>query len=357
MGFSKKIKDDILVLCARHCSVCNKPAGLNFEVHHIVPSEQGGKDIIENAILLCFNCHADAGHYFAGHPKGLKLSPEELKKHKKRWLQSVEVNQIQVPKDELVQLVFRDKEFDGVFKPVFIKETTIYNDRYLYKRTYELLGKDPMEFINDLKKKYDTFSPFYDPFLNSVETYEEYMDYLNGNHFEFEDIDENKDCQPIVHSAPSIIGSGRNKEINLSNCTLSLKLSNIGNEVLEDYKVYLNFENVVSIDSVNKRDSFFDTHEYNYNIFFNVKKGEIIPDSNILVQKDSVVFDDICFRVKPQTKEVIIEWELLSRGYSTRGSIKLKIDSVIEDDERIKYVENPDEMKEIIRFLPKLEFE
>ena len=82
MGFSNEIKDEILVKSARHCCVCHKAKGLNIEVHHINPRKQGGSDTLKNAIALCFDCHADAGHFFANHPKGSKLSPNELLKHK-----------------------------------------------------------------------------------------------------------------------------------------------------------------------------------------------------------------------------------------------------------------------------------
>lgn len=326
-----------------------------MEIHHIHPKGKGGEDTFENAIPLCFDCHCDAGHYNSKHPKGIKFSPEELRKHKERWFQKVEDNHIQPPKLELVDLNFQNDDFDGVFKPVFVKEVTTYKDRNLYKRISELLGKDPMEFINDLKNKNASFSPYYTSFLNKVETYDDYIDFLNRANYELDDIEKNTDCQPIVHSIPSFIGSG-SKEINLSNCVLSLKLSNIGDKVLEDFKVYLSFSNVINIDSVNKRSTFFDLHKYSYNVLFDRDdKGEFEPNSNILVQKDSVLIDDICFRVKPETKEVIIDWQFLSRGYSTEGSMKLKIESVIKDEENHKFVEKPEEMAEKIRFLPKIE--
>ena len=101
MGFSKNIKEDALVASARHCSVCHKWKGVKLEVHHINPKEQGGLDTAENAIVLCFDCHADAGHYFAKHPKGTKFTPKELKKHKKEWLEIVKKNKIQIPDQDI----------------------------------------------------------------------------------------------------------------------------------------------------------------------------------------------------------------------------------------------------------------
>lgn len=94
MSFSQKIKQEIFVLCARHCCVCRKSKGIKLEVHHIKPKKEGGQDTFENAIALCFDCHADAGHYFAGHPKGSKFSPEELIRHKEEWFEIVKQNKI-----------------------------------------------------------------------------------------------------------------------------------------------------------------------------------------------------------------------------------------------------------------------
>lgn len=105
MGFKKAIKDDALVAAARHCCVCHEYKGLSIEVHHIIPKEQGGKDDFDNAIPLCFECHADAGHYHAQHPKGSKLSPEELRKHRDMWYEIVRSGKAslqQLPYDKII---------------------------------------------------------------------------------------------------------------------------------------------------------------------------------------------------------------------------------------------------------------
>src|SRR5262249_39634655 len=43
-------------------------------------------DTAENAIPLCFDCHAEVHAYNDRHPKGRKFSPEELRGHKDQWL-------------------------------------------------------------------------------------------------------------------------------------------------------------------------------------------------------------------------------------------------------------------------------
>jgi hypothetical protein len=113
MGFTPKIKENILVASARHCCVCHRYKGVKIEIHHIIPKEQGGKDTFKNAIPLCFDCHSDAGHYFAKHPKGTKFSIKELKKHKESWFSIVEKNTIPLKNDNVIHSRYLiTKEFD-----------------------------------------------------------------------------------------------------------------------------------------------------------------------------------------------------------------------------------------------------
>ncbi|CAN7473857.1 HNH endonuclease [Pseudoduganella sp. LjRoot289] len=87
MPFTPAIREDVLVKSHRRCCVCHKFAGLAANVHHINPEAQGGSNSIENAICLCYECHADAGHYNPQHPLGIKYSPEELRKQRDQWWQ------------------------------------------------------------------------------------------------------------------------------------------------------------------------------------------------------------------------------------------------------------------------------
>jgi 5-methylcytosine-specific restriction endonuclease McrA len=86
MPFSKKNKEEILVKTRRSCCICHIFIGRNANVHHIVQEADGGENSIENAIVLCPNCHAEAGHYNPKHPLGNKYSPEELIMHRDKWI-------------------------------------------------------------------------------------------------------------------------------------------------------------------------------------------------------------------------------------------------------------------------------
>ncbi len=359
MGFSQDIKNKILVLSARHCCVCHRYKGVKVEIHHIKPQADGGEDTLENAIALCFDCHADAGHYNPKHPKGLKLSQGELKLQKENWFKIVNENNISTPKPVSVELIINNKNFRGKFNPIFIKEKTKFRERDSFKRIYEIMGKDPMESVNEMKKN-NVMGPMYMPFLNSIKTYDEYIDFLNGDYpkkdfLKTEDENENNDCQPIRYNMPDTFGYLYN-EVNRSNCVIDLKFINTGSEVLENYKLYLTFENVVNLELVSKRTSWSDMSKYYYNVnYLETNKVEFVPQQSVLVQNDSVTIDSLCFRTKHKTKEVNLKWELFARNMHNEGILKLEIKPSFEIKEIERFVNGASDMKPIQRILPKID--
>lgn len=84
--FKKSEVEELLAACKRRCCVCHKFCGVRIEVDHMHPAADGGTDEIENAIPLCFDCHAEVHHYNDRHPKGRKFSVHELRLHKENWL-------------------------------------------------------------------------------------------------------------------------------------------------------------------------------------------------------------------------------------------------------------------------------
>lgn len=79
MSFPKKVRDAVLFKSKRHCCLCGNYAGTNLELHHIKQKADGGEDIEDNCIPLCFDCHAEVKQYNPKHPKGLKYTEGELK--------------------------------------------------------------------------------------------------------------------------------------------------------------------------------------------------------------------------------------------------------------------------------------
>jgi hypothetical protein len=47
----------------------------------------GGSDAIDNAIPVCFDCHAEAHAYNPKHPRGRKFTATELRAHRDQWLE------------------------------------------------------------------------------------------------------------------------------------------------------------------------------------------------------------------------------------------------------------------------------
>lgn len=89
MPFSAKVKEDAFVACGRCCALCHKFCGIKIEVHHIQEEADGGDNSFDNAIPLCFDCHADMRSYDHKHPKGNKYSRTELSRHRDLWYKKV----------------------------------------------------------------------------------------------------------------------------------------------------------------------------------------------------------------------------------------------------------------------------
>ena len=76
----------------RRCCICHRYCGAKMETDHIVPRSEGGLDDIENAIAVCFECHAEIHAYNNQHPRGRKFTPDELQLHKTQWLKVCQEN-------------------------------------------------------------------------------------------------------------------------------------------------------------------------------------------------------------------------------------------------------------------------
>ncbi len=84
--FPQDAVEDLLVRRHRRCCVCHRFCGFKMEIDHIVPGAEGGADTADNAIPVCFECHAEIHTYNDLHPRGRKFRPSELRRHKEQWL-------------------------------------------------------------------------------------------------------------------------------------------------------------------------------------------------------------------------------------------------------------------------------
>ena len=175
MGFSKEIKEQVFVASARRCCICKEFVGRNIEIHHIIQACDGGKDTFENAIPLCFDCHANAGHYNSKHPRGSKFSPEELRKHRDQWYKLVENGQFSLNDLEISQQFFLTNSFDivselinGDFSNFPINEIKLYkNELFHYLKEIDFFNQKESDFYNYYKSLDDYKTNFPDAVLNT----------------------------------------------------------------------------------------------------------------------------------------------------------------------------------------------
>jgi hypothetical protein len=92
MPFSRIEVESLLANCHRRCCICHRFCGVKMETDHIDQSAGGGSDSIDNAIAVCFECHAEIHSYNDNHPRGRKFTSGELHKHKSQWLEICQRN-------------------------------------------------------------------------------------------------------------------------------------------------------------------------------------------------------------------------------------------------------------------------
>lgn len=113
--------------CGRHCCICHKFCRTNIEVNHILQPNDGGNNSFENAIPLCFDCHADMRSYDHRHPKGTKYSESELRKHRDNWYEKVKSNIGLANRSDIVET---DKKVFGLIVKILPWDGSINFIRY-----------------------------------------------------------------------------------------------------------------------------------------------------------------------------------------------------------------------------------
>lgn len=140
--WTQNIKEEALIACGRKCCVCHRFCGRNIELHHIDLESKGGESSFENCIPLCFDCHAEAGHYNSNHPKGTKYSPCELRQHRDRWYEVVEKLSYQENKWEENP----DKEIREVYEgQVITLKGFVWREAFPGPPNYESFDTDSVE--------------------------------------------------------------------------------------------------------------------------------------------------------------------------------------------------------------------
>jgi hypothetical protein len=161
MPFSPQVKAQALIACGRSCCICNEFCGTRIECHHIIPEVDGGSDDFENCIPLCFDCHAEVGHYNAEHPKGNKFTPDELRGHRNAWYlkrkgpDAPNADQTVITKEDVVKAFSAIQDFsedDVRARLDYLHQTLLKNGVVTPNQLFQLVSSAPV--LNTLRRIY-----------------------------------------------------------------------------------------------------------------------------------------------------------------------------------------------------------
>jgi len=260
-------------------------------------------------------------------------------------------------KDSNIEEFFRKKNIENKSKKLFeihvfswedivdlIDENKNTHDWYLKSQNYKSNKSVSVKFNNDsteiilepkFKKQITHYKPkivpttllFSDPLLNLIGKHQNIAAILN-------------------------VRSDYDLKINFSYADFSIIITNTGNEPIEEYKVFLDFEgkfqdldktNEIGTDyskilSVNKIAP--TTYVWNES-----KSGKIIPRKNILVGDDFMISENIYIKPIATESEVLIKWKLISKNYKDNGELKIIFNPYIERNYTDILVEDPFQVK------------
>jgi len=74
----KTVKYKIIAMAGTRCMCCGEDFGSEITWHHLKPRYAGGKDTVENASLLCSNCHRHIHRYQWGTVEYKRLTKKIL---------------------------------------------------------------------------------------------------------------------------------------------------------------------------------------------------------------------------------------------------------------------------------------
>jgi hypothetical protein len=140
---------------------------------------------------------------------------------------------------------------------------------------------------------------------------------------------------------------------------LYIRVDNIGNTVISDYKLYLNFEEegIEETSTMIHYPDFRLTDFQKEAIYNRIEKTQevykysdcedlfIEPKERILVQTDSRSFK-IGIKPKDGASKIIMHWDFKSKDYNKQGTIVINVEPLIEEREQIIQVNTIKELKD-----------
>ena len=217
-----------------------------------------------------------------------------------------------------------------------IDENRQTHDWYVKSQNYKTNKNAILTFQNNLEEIYATVK-----FVQKVIEYKQKIVLANPafNHLVF----------PTLHDIIPVYNPLFDDSVNNSYFEFFFRLHNIGNDPIEDFKIFFESEGGYQ-DLVRVRNwsgMFAPKNPIPYDTFLNEDKkgGKINPRKNILVSEDSVGFDDM--RIKPlhQKSSVYVNWRLTSKDYKNTGILKINFAPEIIRQHNTFLVEDPLKVK------------
>ena len=136
-----------------------------------------------------------------------------------------------------------------------------------------------------------------------------------------------------------------NSKTNNSYFIFFLRIHNVGNDPIEDFKILLKFNGEYQeLDTVTKGGHYLmPAIKYSYDTFVDDenKTGKIIPSKKILVSEDTMGFDDLKIKPLHGDSEIEIEWKIISKDYKNQGKLVLRLKAEIEITHKTVLVTDP----------------
>ena len=117
MPFPDKVRLQALLWCDRHCCLCKKACDIHIALHHLNPESEGGSNDIDNAMPLCFDCHAKVEHYNNQHPRGTKYNIKELKERREQVYEEFTRHLVPSVGHQIIPIVQRNRALGESHSP------------------------------------------------------------------------------------------------------------------------------------------------------------------------------------------------------------------------------------------------
>lgn len=210
-----------------------------------------------------------------------------------------------------------------------IDENRITHDWYLNSQKFKLSKEVKVTFSND---------------SNLMECTSIFLKPLNKSVYGMRARDSNNSDSIFDYSLDARkYSSGLNLEtyVNLSFFSVMIKLHNVGTDVIEDFKILLDFEgNIQEISETNESGIPLSSIHSNIQLDSIKKQVKIIPQKPVLVSDDTFCSDEIFIKPGYNTNKVIVKWRLLSKDFKNEGTLVVNININIETVEKEVNVPN-----------------